>query len=147
MEMEVLIWCGLMILFLVVEIATVGLTSIWLAGGALAALIVAVSGPGIIWQLTAFVVVSFILMVFTRPFAKKYINSHHEKTNYEELIGGVVKVTETVDNIAQTGAAFAQGKEWTARAEDDRQRLEAGSLAEVVAVSGVKLILKHYEEV
>ena len=102
MEMEVLIWCGLMILFLVVEIATVGLTSIWLAGGALAALIVAVSGPGIIWQLTAFVVVSFILLVFTRPFAKKYINSHHEKTNYEELIGGVVKVTETVDNIAQT---------------------------------------------
>ena len=96
MEMEVLIWCGLMILFLVVEIATVGLTSIWLAGGALAALIVAVSGPGIIWQLTAFVVVSFILLVFTRPFAKKYINSHHEKTNYEELIGGVVKVTETV---------------------------------------------------
>ena len=141
MEMEVLIWCGLMILFLVVEIATVGLTSIWLAGGALAALIVAVSGPGIIWQLTAFVVVSFILLVFTRPFAKKYINSHHEKTNYEELIGGVV------DNIAQTGAVFAQGKEWTARAEDDRQRLEAGSLAEVVAVSGVKLILKHYEEV
>lgn len=147
MEMEVLIWCGLMILFLVVEIATVGLTSIWLAGGALAALIVAVSGPGVIWQLTAFVAVSFILLVFTRPFAKKYINSHHEKTNYEELIGGVVKVTETVDNIAQTGAAFAQGKEWTARAEDDRQRLEAGSLAEVVAVSGVKLILKHYEEV
>lgn len=147
MEMEVLIWCGLMILFLVVEIATVGLTSIWLAGGALAALIVAVSGPGIIWQLTAFVIVSFILLVFTRPFAKKYINSHHEKTNYEELIGGVVKVTETVDNIAQTGAVFAQGKEWTARAEDDRQRLEAGSLAEVVAVSGVKLILKHYEEV
>lgn len=147
MEMEVLIWCGLMILFLVVEIATVGLTSIWLAGGALAALIVAVSGPGIIWQLTTFVVVSFILLVFTRSFAKKYINSHHEKTNYEELIGGVVKVTETVDNIAQTGAVFAQGKEWTARAEDDRQRLEAGSLAEVVAVSGVKLILKHYEEV
>ena len=121
-------------------------TDLDLAGGR-SSCIVAVSGPGIIWQLTAFVVVSFILLVFTRPFAKKYINSHHEKTNYEELIGGVVKVTETVDNIAQTGAAFAQGKEWTARAEDDRQRLEAGSLAEVVAVSGVKLILKHYEEV
>lgn len=147
MDNEVLIWCGLMILFVIVEIATVGLTSIWLAGGSLAALIVAVSGSGIMWQILAFLLVSFILLVFTRPFAKKYINSHHEKTNYEELIGGVVKVTETVDNLEQTGTAFAQGKEWTARSEDDSQRLEAGSLAEVVAVSGVKLILKRYEEV
>lgn len=34
MEKEVFLWLGLMILFLVVELATVGLTSIWLAGGA-----------------------------------------------------------------------------------------------------------------
>ena len=37
MEKEVFLWLGLMILFLVVELATVGLTSIWLAGGALIA--------------------------------------------------------------------------------------------------------------
>ena len=142
MDKEVLVWCGLMLLFLVVEIATVGLTSIWLAGGSLAALIVSAAGAQIEWQIAAFILVSFILLVFTRPFARKYINSRHVKTNY----GEVVKVTETVDNLAQTGTAFAQGKEWTARAEDDSRRLEAGSLARVVAVSGVKLILKEYEE-
>lgn len=146
MDKEVLVWCGLMLLFLVVEIATVGLTSIWLVGGSLAALIVSAAGAQIEWQIAAFILVSFILLVFTRPFARKYINSRHVKTNYEELIGEVVKVTETVDNLAQTGTAFAQGKEWTARAEDDSRRLEAGSLARVVAVSGVKLILKEYEE-
>ena len=146
MDKEVLVWCGLLLLFLVVEIATVGLTSIWLAGGSLAALIVSAAGAQIEWQIAAFILVSFILLVFTRPFARKYINSRHVKTNYEELIGEVVKVTETVDNLAQTGTAFAQGKEWTARAEDDSGRLEAGSLARVVAVSGVKLILKEYEE-
>ena len=146
MDKEVLVWCGLMLLFLVVEIATVGLTSIWLAGGSLAALIVSAAGAQIEWQIAAFILVSFILLVFTRPFARKYINSRHVKTNYEELIGEVVKVTETVDNLAQTGTAFAQGNEWTARAEDDSRRLEAGSLARVVAVSGVKLILKEYEE-
>lgn len=31
--MEAMIWIGLIILFVVVEIATVGLTSIWFAGG------------------------------------------------------------------------------------------------------------------
>lgn len=146
MDKEMMVWCGLMILFLVIEIATVGLTSVWLAGGSLAALITAASGQEIIWQLTVFVAVSFILLVITRPLAKKYINSHHERTNYEELIGQTVKVTETVDNFEQTGAAFAQGKEWTARTEKDGQRLEAGTLAEVVAVSGVKLILKRCKE-
>ena len=32
MEKEVLIWLGLLVVFLVVEALTVGLTSIWLAG-------------------------------------------------------------------------------------------------------------------
>ena len=147
MDKEVLVWCGLMLLFLVVEIATVGLTSIWLAGGSLAALIVSAAGAQIEWQIAAFILVSFILLVFTRPFARKYINSHHVKTNYEELIGEVAKVTETVDNLAQTGTAVVHGKEWTARAEEDSRKLKAGSLAKVVAVSGVKLILKEFEEV
>ena len=44
MEKDVFLWLGLMILFLVVELATVGLTSIWLAGGALIALFVALAG-------------------------------------------------------------------------------------------------------
>ena len=140
MDKEILVWCGLMLLFLVVEIATVGLTSIWLAGGSLAALAISAAGAGIEWQIAGFLLVSFLLLAFTRPFARKYINSHHVKTNYEELIGDV-------DNLAQTGTAVVHGKEWTARAEEDSRKLKAGSLAKVVAVSGVKLILKEFEEV
>ena len=146
MDKEIMIWAGLMILFLAVEIATVGLTSIWLAGGALAALLVSAAGGGIGWQLGIFALVSLLLLVFTRPFAKKYINTHHVKTNYEELIGEIVKVTETVDNLAQTGTSVARGKEWTARSADNAKKLEKGTLAQVVNVSGVKLILKCYEE-
>lgn len=147
MDKVMLVWLGLMILFIIIEIATVGLTAIWLAGGALTAVLFDVAGAGLEWQIFAFIVVSILLLVFTRPFAKKYINAHHEKTNYEELIGEVVKVTETVDNLEQTGAAVARGLEWTARSEEKGEKLPAGSLAEVVAVSGVKLILKRYEEV
>lgn len=147
MEKEMLVWLGLMVLFIVVEIATVGLTAIWLAGGALGALIVSAAGLGPVWQIAAFIIVSLLLLVFTRPFAKKYINAHHVKTNYEELIGEVVKVTETVDNLEQTGSAVARGLEWTARSEENGEKLPKGTLAQVVDVSGVKLILKRYEEV
>ena len=146
MEKEVFLWLGLMILFLVVELATVGLTSIWLAGGALIALFVALAGATVAWQCIAFIVVSVLLLIFTRPFATRYINRHHEKTNCDELIGRTVRVTEQVDNYEQTGAAFANGLEWTARSEKDDQKIEAGSLATVTAISGVKLILRPVKE-
>lgn len=146
MEREAAIWLGLLIVFLVVEIATVGLTSIWLAGGALAALILDAVGLNLWLQIGAFLIVSFILLFFTRPFAVKYINSHHEKTNYEGIIGKVVRITEKVDNLHNTGTAVVNGLEWTTRTEDDKEILNPGELAKVVNISGVKLIVKRYEE-
>mgnify|MGYP001658939950 FL=1 len=142
----VYVWLGLLILFLVIEIATVGLTTIWMAGGALGALILDLAGLNLWWQIGAFLVVSFTMLVFTRPFVVKYINSHHEKTNYEGIIGKVVRITERVDNLQQTGTAVVNGLEWTTRAERDDVILDPGDLAKVVNISGVKLIVKKYEE-
>ncbi len=142
----VYVWLGLLILFLVIEIATVGLTTIWMAGGALGALILDLAGLNLWWQIGAFLVVSFTMLVFTRPFVVKYINSHHEKTNYEGIIGKVVRITEKVDNLHQTGTAVVNGLEWTTRAERDDVILDPGDLAKVVNISGVKLIVKKYEE-
>ena len=139
----VYVWLGL---FLVIEIATVGLTTIWMAGGALGALILDLAGLNLWWQIGAFLVVSFTMLVFTRPFVVKYINSHHEKTNYEGIIGKVVRITEKVDNLQQTGTAVVNGLEWTTRAERDDVILDPGDLAKVVNISGVKLIVKKYEE-
>ena len=146
MEDTVTVWLGLLILFLVIEIATVGLTTIWMAGGALGALILDLAGLNLWWQIGAFLVVSFTMLVFTRPFVVKYINSHHEKTNYEGIIGKVVRITEKVDNLQQTGTAVVNGLEWTTRAERDDVILDPGDLAKVVNISGVKLIVKKYEE-
>ena len=142
----VYVWLGLLILFLVIEIATVGLTTIWMAGGALGALILDLAGLNLWWQIGAFLVVSFTMLVFTRPFVVKYINSHHEKTNYEGIIGKVVRITEKVDNLQQTGTAVVNGLEWTTRAERDDVILDPGDLAKVVNISGVKLIVKKYEQ-
>ena len=133
-------------MFLVIEIATVGLTTIWMAGGALGALILDLAGLNLWWQIGAFLVDSFTMLVFTRPFVVKYINSHHEKTNYEGIIGKVVRITEKVDNLQQTGTAVVNGLEWTTRAERDDVILDPGDLAKVVNISGVKLIVKKYEE-
>ena len=80
--MEAIVWIALIIIFAVVEILTVGLTSIWFAGGALAALICCLFGMGPVGQFIVFVAVSVILVCFTRPWALKYFKPHLTKTNY-----------------------------------------------------------------
>lgn len=146
MKEEIFVWLGLLILFLIIEIATVGLTTIWMAGGALVSLILSLVGIQLWWQVVVFFVISFVLLFFTRPFAMKYINFYHEKTNYEGIIGKVVKITKKVDNLEETGTAIVNGLEWTTRAKKDDEILNPGDLAKVIEISGVKLIVEKYEE-
>lgn len=139
-------WLALLIVLLLVEIITVGLTCIWAAGGALVAMMLSLLHVSMGWQMTAFLLVTAILLYFTRPFAVKVINSKREKTNYEEVIGKTIRIAERVSNMEQTGMAVVDGKEWTVRAEDESEILEEGVLAKVVNISGVKLIVKKQEE-
>ena len=139
-------WLGLLIILLIIEIITVGLTSIWAAGGALAALILNILGLSLVWQVIAFFAVTFVLLIFTRPFAVRFINTQREKTNYEGIIGKTIRIAERVDNIRQTGMAVVNGQEWTVRAEDEQEVLEPETLAKGVNISGVKLIVRKYEE-
>ena len=141
MEREAIVWLALFVILLIVELLTVGLTSIWFAGGALAALVLEL----LIWQIGAFILVSFVLVYFTRPFAVKYVNAHHEKTNYEQAVGKIVRITQRVDDLAQTGKGILDGMEWTVRT-DSKEVLEKDTLARVIRISGVKLIVEPYKE-
>ena len=141
-----LIWLGLFILLLVIEIITVGLTTIWFAAGALAALAANVLGADLIIQIIIFLAVSVVLLIFTRPWAEKHLNRKRVRTNYEREIGKVIRITEKVDNLDQTGKSVVDGQEWTVRSRNDSDIFEAGALTRVVAVSGVKLIVEKCEE-
>ena len=78
--------------------------------------------------------------------AMRFINTRRLKTNYEGIIGKTIRISQKVDNIGQTGMAVVNGTEWTVRSEQDNVILEPGTLAKVVNISGVKLIVKKYEE-
>ena len=135
-------WLVLLVVLLVIEIITVGLTTIWGAGGALAALILNILDVPFAGQVVAFFIVTILLLVFTRPFAMRFINTRRLKTNYEGIIGKTIRISQKVDNIGQTGMAVVNGT----RSEQDNVILEPGTLAKVVNISGVKLIVKKYEE-
>ena len=71
----IIFWLALFVILLIIEIITVGLATIWFAGGSMAALIVAAVGGPVWLQVILFFVVSFVLLFFTRPWAVKYCQS------------------------------------------------------------------------
>lgn len=139
------LWLIVMVLFLVVEAATVGLVCIWFAVGALSALIAALLGAEIWLQIVLFLVVSAVALYFTRPLAKKYVNAKVEPTNADMVIGKECRVTEAIDNIAGTGAVYVDGKTWTARSESD-EVIPEGTLVTAKSIDGVKLIVAAPEK-
>ena len=135
-----LIWLIAFVVFLVVEGVTTSLTSIWFAGGSLAALVVQVGG-GLYPQLAVFVAVSFMLFLMVRPFAYKYLYGKRTKTNVDSLTGRKAVVKDRIDNVAGTGTAILAGETWLARAAEEGDTFEAGDVVVISAVSGAKLLV------
>jgi len=144
--MESIYWLIFFLILVGIEIATMALTTIWFAGGALAAFLLSLFGASIEVQLAAFVTVSFVLLFFTRPWAAKHINSHVEKTNADSLIGREARITAEVNNQMGTGTAVVGGQEWTARSLEDGEVYPAGMLVEIKKIQGVKLIVSRKQE-
>lgn len=80
-------WLVALVLFIAIEIATMGLTTIWFAGGALLAVLAAALGLPLTVQIVLFFIISFVLLYFTRPMAVKYFNKDRVKPMRKALWG------------------------------------------------------------
>ena len=138
--MDVIIWLIIAAILIVSEIVSLGLTSIWFAGGAIVAAVIAHFGAHWIIQILVFAVVSFVLLILTRPIAQKHLMKDLEKTNIDGLIGTIGLVTETIDNTKAEGVVILDGKEWTARSVNG-EIIEKDSNVKVDSISGVKLMV------
>ena len=136
-------WLVLMLILILAEIATMGLTTIWFAAAALVCGICAGFGMPFLPQMIIFIVVSLVLILFTRPIAMKYFNRDRVKTNAESLIGRQAIVTTQIDNLRAAGQVTVSGQEWTARGSEDGTIIPQGAVAEVLAINGVKLIVRE----
>lgn len=140
---EVTIWLAVLVVCVGIEIATMGLTTIWFAGGALVSAILAALNAPLWLQIVAFFAVSLILLYLTRPVAVKYFNKDRVKTNVESLIGRQAIVISEIDNLQGIGQVTVGGQEWSARSMKDDVQLPVGSVVIVRSVSGVKLIVEE----
>lgn len=144
--MNSIYWLIALAVLLIIEIITLGLTTIWFAGGALIAFLISLVSDNLIVEFIAFFVISFALLIFTRPVAARYFNKEREKTNCDLLIGKEAKVTKQIDNLNATGEVVIDGKAWTARALNENHIIEQGKRVIIKEISGIKLIVDVKEE-
>ena len=136
-----LIWLIAFVVFLVIEGIVPGLVSIWFAAGALVALILSFMVDAVWLQVLVFFVVSLVLLLLTRPLAKRYINARTTPTNADRIIGMDCVVTEEIDNLRGTGAVLADGKTWTARMDSADGTAAKGDIVKALRIEGVRLIV------
>ena len=103
MDTYIVFWLAATVVFVLVELMTVGLTSIWFAAGSFVAFIIALLGGNVVVQGIVFILVSVVLLALTKPWAGKYINSRTVKTNVDSLVGERAVLTEDADSMKQTG--------------------------------------------
>ena len=144
--MNPVIWLVILIVLLVIEVITLGLSTIWFAGGALVSFIAALAGAGVAVQVVLFLAVSIVLLLFTRPVVMKYLNKNKTATNADSLIGEQAIVTQTINNLMGRGEVQVRGMAWTARSGQENEVIEKDAVVRILRIDGVKLIVEKKEE-
>lgn len=134
-------WLFVLIVSVIGELLTLGLTCIWFAGGAIIAMLLALLNVNFIIQFIVFGIISAILIIYTRPIAVKYFNKDRVRTNVESLVGKQGIVIADIDNVQNIGQIMVNGQEWSARSVDESVKIPAGAVVEVKSISGVKLLV------
>ena len=145
MEFVVIMWMGLLVLFLIVEAACpLHLVSLWFAAGCLAALGVYFLDAPLWLQITVFLVVSCALLAALWPLSKKYLKPKLTATNVDSIIGSTGYVTAAVDNIHGQGQVKLGAMEWTARSTTG-EAIPVETLVRVDRIEGVKVFVTPVE--
>ena len=134
-------WLGLLVFSIVVEAFTAELVAIWFSPAALVSMILAFFDKPVWLQILLFAVIGLMLVLATRPLARKLNSKKKENTNADALVGATALVTEQIDNVRETGEVKLNGQHWSARTADDRI-IEAGTTVTVKEIHGVKLIVE-----
>ena len=126
-------------IFFVVEMITTGFLIFWLGIGGLLAMITSFITENLFIQTAVFVVSSVLLILFTKPLVKKYIDTGKNTiTNAYRIIGKTGLVTIDIDSVESTGQVKVNGEIWTAKADTNIQK---GTEVEILKIDGVKLVV------
>jgi membrane protein implicated in regulation of membrane protease activity len=138
------IWVALVIIFSLIEIFTLGLTTVWFAIAAVLMVFLSFLKIPLMVQFLIFLAISTLLLIFTRPLVVKKFKIGREKTNVDSLVGKHALVVKTIGEF-ERGEVKINGLIWSARSEDNTEITE-GSKCEILRIEGVQLIVRKLME-
>lgn len=137
-ELLVWFWLGLFLLAVIFEAATVDFVAIWFAVGSVPAFILAIVGAPVWLQIATFLIITIVLIAFTRPYMMKYFKTNQIKTNAQSVIGKTATVYEEI-LPNEIGAVKLRGQVWSAMSDS---KIEVGTEVRILEIEGVKLIVE-----
>ena len=144
MSTEAIFWLVVMIVFLILEMITISLVSIWFVGGSLAALLTTFVTDNVWIQIAVFALVSLVLLLAVRPIAAKLTGKNLSKvvSGAQALVGKRAVVTQDIDNLGSRGEVQVNGQLWSARAVKDRDTFRKDEVVVIRKIDGVKLLVE-----
>ena len=133
------IWISVFIITLFIELNTADLTIIWFCIASLVSFILALFGISYVIQIVVFVVVSFVLLIATRPLTKNMMNKTLIRTNADRIISSIGIVTKTI-NPGEIGEVKVGSEYWRAVSADNTQ-IEEEEKITVISFSGNKVVV------
>ena len=135
-------WLGMLIVSCIIEAFTMGLTTIWSAIASIPLIFIARTSLSFKWQILIFVVLTVILVVFTRPFAVKKLKIGRSRTNVDSIVGEEVLIVKVIEKFQKGEAKANNGVIWIAKSVDGVQ-IPKDSVCEIVSVEGNTLCVKE----
>ena len=130
------VWLAIAVLCTVVEAFSFGLTTIWFAIGAILMIFISFLPIPFAWQI---LIISTLLLIFTRPVAIKKLKVGKEKTNTDELAGSIALVVKDITKF-EKGEVKVKGIIWSAQTADGSE-IPSGTECVIDKVQGVTLIV------
>ncbi len=141
-----LVWLVIAAVLFVGEILTAGFLLLWFAIAAVVAMFVSFITTNLFIQILIFLIVSVLLLIFTRPLLSKYTNKDNTITNSNAIIGKTAIVTEDISLLNSTGQINVDGEIWSAKTMDPNLIIPKGSKVEIIGIDGVKAcVASNYE--
>lgn len=135
-------WLAVMVACVIVEAVTVfSLTTVWGAISALVMIFVSRTRLPFLWQIILFLVMTILLIVFTRPFAIKKFGIGSVKTNVDSMCGQEVILVKKISAFEKGEAKAKNGVVWSAKSADDSE-IKAGSVCIIVGIEGNTLCVR-----
>ncbi len=140
-----LIWVGAALILGILEFVTVDLFFLTLAGAALVTGVAGAFGVPPVAQVIIFIVVSTLLLVAVRPWAKDLLarSTPNIATNAQALFGQTAVVTAPLRG--EMGRVRIGGEIWSARGQDGLT-FPVGASVRVVSIDGATAVVGPLDE-